>query len=233
MTQKFVIVKPRPGRSTVAFVTHVYDARRQRTRTVYLGSCSIHLDPESIPATTLSEGASAHGISLRPTAAAGTAPFEMTADDVQRIRDWLRRHGTHVQRVAEEEARQRALESGRLEQERQLRARIEAEIRPGIEAAARAEVERIKQTQAAVDPLDAAVKALDAAALSLQETTRACVARGVKLAQLRSTRTRVDSTATALDRVQAKCNVVRIEAMERFEEACKAAGLMGRRGRAR
>ena len=130
-----ICFKPRPGRSTVQLVRHVYSPDVQRSRTVTLGSLRLEADPEDFAsALTLCSGVS------------------LTDADRVAIRDWLLRHG-------DQEAAARR-HKDRTDLEARVRAELKAELMAlstdtlesavqALEAAARALPEQAAQVAGA------------------------------------------------------------------------------------
>ncbi|OIP19067.1 MAG: hypothetical protein AUK51_02695 [Comamonadaceae bacterium CG2_30_59_20] len=72
----FVIKAPSIGKKTCSLVSQFYDKGLHRTRTRYLGSFNLALDPRVLPI----------GIRLRPG-------VELAHAQLEEIRDWLKQHG--------------------------------------------------------------------------------------------------------------------------------------------
>lgn len=228
MKKSFVINAARPGRSTATIVTHVYNHETRRTETVYLGSFSIALDPDALPNEgTIHPGERAYGISLSPGA---RRPF--AAEDLAIVRDWLELNGLHRREQLAEWARHRAESDRRAAEREALRLELEAELRPKLEAEIREALQRERPMETP-DPLEAAVAALDSAALHVVQRAGELRAAGHRLSGVRRTKTTPPSPATPLDALQTDANLIRTHAIKQFELGCKAAGIMAQRPRKR
>lgn len=228
MKKPFVINAARPGRSTATIVTHIYNHGTRRTETVYLGSVSIELDPDSLPGEgTIQPGERAYGISLSPGAGRSFA-----AEDLAIVRDWLELNGSYRRDQLAEWAQRRA-ESARQAAEREaLRAELETELRPKLEAEIHGTLER-ERLLSMPSPLEAAVAALDNAAKHVVQRAGELRAAGHRLSGVRRIRTTSPSPATPLDALQTDANQIRTNAIKQFELSCKAAGIMAQRPRKR
>lgn len=88
--KRFVIVAPRPGRTTVSLVAYKYVEETKRTKTVYAGSFPSSLDPVLLEAAPLlAPGQNWHGLRLSEKSPISLAPAEITV-----IRNWLEAHGS-------------------------------------------------------------------------------------------------------------------------------------------
>lgn len=76
----FIIKSPPKGRSTCSMVHQFYDTGLKRTRTKYLGSFSVSLDPHRLPL----------GLKTR-------SDVSLSATELSCIEEWLARHGTFGQ----------------------------------------------------------------------------------------------------------------------------------------
>lgn len=224
MKKSFVINPPRPGRSTATIVTHVYNQQTRRTKTVYLGSFSVALDPDSVPSEVLIQpGERAYGISL---SAGANRPFD--AEHLAAIRSWLELNGSHRQEQLAEWVRCRAENERQAAEREALRAELETELRPTLEAAIREALER-ERLMTAPSPLVAAIAALDSAAEHVVQRAEELRAAGHRISSIRQTKTTCSSTAGPLDALQADANRIRTAAFKRFEKSCQAAGIMAQR----
>lgn len=79
----FHIKAQRPGKSTCTLVHQFYDKESKRTKTRYLGSFNLQIDPANIP----------DGLRLRPG-------VELTDEERLQVVSWLRIYGTFGQPVA-------------------------------------------------------------------------------------------------------------------------------------
>lgn len=213
--KNFHIKYPRQGERSAAIVGYEYDTKRQRTRTVYLGSVRIDGDPD------MPERA----VRLRPGRTLDGHPVGLTTEHLEHVQSWLVRNGTyrHTKYLEEEAQRRRRLEE---EIEEQVRvARIEADLRARLEAQWRAEFQASipKQT---VDPLVAAVESVSRAGEFLKTEASRLRSEGMRLTRVRSTLLDTEKCKTALDQLQARANRLRISALESFAKDCKEAGLM-------
>ena len=213
--KKFHIKHPRDGERSAAIVGYEYDTKRQRTRTVYLGSVRIDGDPD------MPERA----VRLRPGRTLDGHPVQLTTEHLEHVQRWLVRNGTyrHTKYLEEEAQRRRRLEE---EIEEQVRvARIEADLRARLEAQWRNEFEA-SLTEQTVDPLVRAVEAVSRAGEFLKTEAAHLRSEGVKLTRVRSTHLDTQKCKTALDQLQARANQVRLSAFGSFATDCKEAGLM-------
>ena len=226
MKKSLVINPPREGRSAVTLVTHVYDTVTKRTRTVYLGSLSIWLDPASIPANSrIPPGTALHGIRLSPTSGRGLEP-----EDLALVRNWLEAHGSH-RRLEAREAERRRGEAERMTLERaKQRQELEQELRPMLELEVRKVVDA-EYRAADLPPIEKAISALNLAGEYLVQQSANLRAQGHKVSNARRAASKIETTAGPLDQLQARANFLRAEAFRHFERACKDAGLMAKRGR--
>jgi hypothetical protein len=224
MKKSLVINPPREGRSAATLVTHVYDTVTKRTKTIYLGSLSVWLDPASIPAhSRIPPGGTLHGIRLSPTSGRGMEPEDLTL-----VRAWLEAHGSHRRLQAREEERRRADAGQKSRELDELRREIEQAIRPMLEQQVRTAVDAERRA-AELPPLEGAIKALELAGEYLIEQSSNLRARGDKVSNIRRAASRVESKAGPLDHLQAKANFVRAQSFKKFEQACKDAGVMAKR----
>lgn len=207
-------------------VTHDYSASKKRTRTVYLGSFSLDLDPAQIPSDALVEpGSAAFGISLKVGAAAWGEPFRLGPIDFACIKRWLESHGTYVKRCAEEAAAQaEAEESQRISRARFL-AHVEADLRGRLEAQWRTEFDAALE-HARQRPLDAVEHVLEQACDDLRRRAEQLSASGHRLTKQRSANTDIAAARSPLDALQAQANRIRMKVFVAFESACKDAGVM-------
>lgn len=119
--KRFVIVTPRPGRTTVSLVAYQYVEETKRTKTVYMGSFPMSLDPALLEAAPLlAPGQTWHGLRLSQK-----SPISLTPDEITVIRRWLKVHGTvaTLARLQEEMAAEAAIERA------ELRAVLTSEVR--------------------------------------------------------------------------------------------------------
>ncbi|MFG6458391.1 hypothetical protein [Roseateles sp. BYS96W] len=213
--KRFIIKPPRGGAQRATLVTHQYDLMTQRTRTVYLGSVDIRLNPDR-----LRSGLADEEVHIKPAAVACATPFVVDAGVRTEIADWLELHGTFAQT---ELAAQREKER-RLEAELAARREVEAVVRSSIEADVRAEL-AAEMEQHRLHPVDAAVAAVKAAGEAL-------IAEALQLRELGSRLTSIRAQGvnavggTQLDALQAAANRLRLQEFAAFESACKKAGLM-------
>jgi len=110
--KRFVIVTPRPGRTTVSLVAYQYVEDTKRTKTVYMGSFPISLDPALLEAAPLlAPGQSWHGLRISQK-----SPITLNPDEISVIRRWLEFHGTvtAMARLQREEAAKKASERANL-----------------------------------------------------------------------------------------------------------------------
>lgn len=110
--KRFVIVTPRPGRTTVSLVAYQYNEETKRTKTVYAGSFPLSLDPALLKeAPMLAPGQSRHGLRLSEK-----SPIALTPDEITVIRKWLEVHGSvaALARLREEMAAKAASERSEL-----------------------------------------------------------------------------------------------------------------------
>jgi hypothetical protein len=218
----------------VTLATHEYvretgpDGRSRRaTKTVYLGSFSLDLNPDRLKGVEhIRAGEATEGITLRPGTYAAGQPFTLDADDLEQIRAWLTAHGTYVKRQEGlerdriEEARVRAEERAALASqiEAELHARLTSEIRAALDA--ELATNRVDAIDAAVDMLLQAGQAVVDEAGRLKPVLRVPHRR----------RTLADEEAkSARKALLARTLRLRKEAFAGFEEACKQAGLMTRK----
>lgn len=119
--KRFVIVMPRPGRTTVSMVAYQYNEVTKRTKTVYAGSFPLSLDPAQLEhAPLLGPGQSWHGLRLSEK-----SPISLTPNEVTVIRTWLEVHGSvaALARLNKEMAAKAASERA------ELRAVLASEVR--------------------------------------------------------------------------------------------------------
>lgn len=212
--KRFIIKPPRGGAQRATLVTHHYDNETRRTKTVYLGSVDIRLDPEQV------RQGLAEGIHIKPGARAWSVPFVDDADVRTRIADWLTRHGTFAQtELAALTAKERQLEADRV-----ARRQLEAEVRILIEADVRAELIAEMERQR-LHPVDAAAAAVKAASEALIDEAHRLREAGCRLTSVRAQGLTSDG-GTQLDVLQAAANRLRLHEFAAFESACKKAGLM-------
>lgn len=222
--KKLVINQPRPGRSTVTMVTHVYDPETRRTRTVYLGSFGIGLDPDVLPTDgCIPPGGRCHGVSLSAAASTGFGP-----DDMAAIRDWLVAHGSHHRELAARRLWAQAEEDRRAREMESLRRQVEAELRPQVEREVR-ELMVQEQRASELEPLEAAMAALDTAAEYVVSLAARLRAGGHEVSNARRASLKAAPGGNPLDILQARANRVRLKGFARFETGCKDARLMARR----
>lgn len=226
MKKSFVINAPRPGRSTVTMVTHVYDQATRRTRTVYLGSFSVGLDPDTLPTgSSIAPGARDHGISL-----SSAATMQFGPDDLAVIRKWLEEHGSHRREMALRRARQQTELDRQTQQRDALRRQLEAELRPRIERDVRESLERERRA-AELGPLETAMAALESAATHVVQVAARLRSEGHEVTNTRRASLKAPLKANPLDILQAEANRIRLQAFAKFEAGCKEARVMGHRSR--
>lgn len=207
-------------------VTHDYSTTERRTRTVYLGSFSLDLDPAQIPSDAVVEPGSAEfGISLKVGAAAWGEPFRLGPIDFACIKRWLESHGTYVKRCAEEAAAHAEAEASQRISRAQLVAHLEADLRGRLEAQWRAEFDAALE-HARQRPLDAVERVLEQACDDLRRRAEQLSASGYRLTKQRSANTDIAAARSPLDALQAQANRIRMNAFAAFERACKDAGVM-------
>lgn len=237
--KRFVIKSPSAGRRTVTLATHEYvretgpDGRsRGATKTVYLGSFSLDLNPDLLRCVEhISAGETAGGITLRPDTYAAGEPFTLDAEDLEQIREWLVAHGTYIKRRESleqyriEEARVRAEERAALASqiEVELRARLTTEIRAAFEAELAAK---------RVNALDAAAEMLRQAGQVVVEEAGRLKAGGPRVSARRRA-VADEEVKSARQALLARTLRLRKEVFAEFEEACKQAGLMTRKSSAK
>lgn len=119
--KRFVIVTPRPGRTTVSLVAYHYGEETKRTKTVYMGSFPMSLDPALLEAAPLL----APGQSWRGLRLSEKSPISLTPDEITVIRKWLEVHGSvaALARLHDEMAAKAAAERA------DLRALLASEVR--------------------------------------------------------------------------------------------------------
>jgi len=228
MKNNFVINSPRPGRSTVTMVTHVYDHDTRRTRTVYLGSFSVGLDPDVLPPDgCIPPGSRCHGISLSTAATTDFGP-----EDLAVIREWLEVHGSHCREQAARRVRVQAEQDRRAGETEALRRQVEAELRVRVEQELRESMEQERRASEP-EPVDAAMMALDRAAEYIVQLAAQLRADGHEVSNIRRAIVKVGASASPLDLLQARANRVRLEGFARFEAGCKSARVMAHRSRQR
>lgn len=229
LKKKFVIKAPAVGRSTVELVTHIYLNRaaakaqglERGTRTIYLGCFSVDLDPAVLSdVEVVRAGDASSGITLRPSAAIDRQPFELNADDVTSIRDWLTQNGGHVRRERERAAAQAEREAA----EEVQRLKIEREVRLEVSESIRASVLEELMPSSAVPAIHAAIQALDRAARAVEIEAKILAAEGKKLAPRRTKSLATDSSAVA--QLFEATLQLRRDAFTAFERSCQQAGLM-------
>ena len=106
--KRFVIVTPRPGRTTVSLVAYQYVEETKRTKTVYMGSFPMSLNPALLEAAPLlAPGQTWQGLRLSER-----SPISLTPGEITVIRKWLEAHGSvaALARLQEEEAAKKASE---------------------------------------------------------------------------------------------------------------------------
>ena len=232
--KKFVIKPPKAGRSTVELIAHPYLSKEaakaqgleRGTQTIYLGSFSMNLDPGRLAGVLRVIGGDASsGISLRPHVIVDGQTFELDAQDVNQIRDWLVEHGSYLR----EQQRLVQIQAEREKELIALRQRLEAEIRLELRESLRAELLSELKPSAAIPALSAAVDALDTAAAAVttevDRLTASCAHRSTRrLNAAHDSDLGIDALREATERL-------RRTAFREFEEACQDAGLMKRRRR--
>lgn len=228
MKKSFVINPPRPGRSTVTMVTHVYDQETRRTRTVYLGSFSVGLDPDVLPTDgCIPPGGRRHGVSLSTAASTAFGPEALAV-----IREWLEAHGSHRREQAARRARAEAEQDRQTREAEMLRRQVEEELRPRVEQEVRESMERERRASEP-EPLEAAMTALDRAAEYVVQLAAQLRADGYEVSNIRRARMTVGAKGNPLDLLQARTNKVRQECFARFEAGCKTARVMAHRSQRR
>jgi hypothetical protein len=214
------VVKKRNGAQRAIIATHEYCRERKRTRTVYLGSLSLDLDPSALANESADIGAS---VSIKAGAIAQGRPFVLDAEVRQRMADWLNQHGNHVKRVqAAERTRSEALAAA--ETARRLMA---AELRVQIEDELRREL-RFELDAQRPNPLDAARLALETACDAVVAEARAWRSAGYELSRMRGS-VAGSSQSNPLDELRMVSEHLRKTSFGQFEAACKEAGLMSTR----
>lgn len=217
--QRFVIRKQGGARAGIA--THEYCKERGRTRTIYLGSVSLDLDP-SVLADESADLST--GVSIKAGAVAHGRPFVLDAEVRQSLMGWLKVHGNHVKRAREaERARaeaQAAAEVARRTMEAELRVQIEDETRRTLQL----ELDARRPT-----PLRAAELALEAACDAVVAEAIALRSAGHELSRMRGS-VAERSQANPLDVLRLVSEHLRKTCFAQFEAACKEAGLMSTRG---
>lgn len=187
----------------------------RRTRTVYLGSVDVRLDPERVR-----QGLADEDIHIKPAAMARSMPFVADAGVHAEIADWLEVHGSFAQiELAALREKERLFEA-----ERAARRQVEAEVRGRIEADVRAELAAEMERQR-LPPVDAAAAAVKAASEALIAEARQLREAGCRLTSIRAQGLTTDG-GTRLDVLQAAANRLRLHEFAAFESACKEAGLM-------
>jgi len=218
--ERFVI-KKRDGKQRAAIATHEYCKERKRTRTIYLGTLSLDLDP-AVLANDFSDIGEA--INIKAGAIADGRPFVLDEEVRRQLVAWLEVHG-NVARRANEEKRARA---AALAQAKARRRAIESELRTQIENEIRqtlsVELDALK-----VSPLRAAELALDAACEAIAAEAAAHRAAGHELSRMRGS-VGENLRPNPLDELRLVSEHLRKACFERFETACKQAGLMSTRG---
>jgi len=232
---KRFVIKPAPGKTTVSLLTHQYlnraeaaaQGRERGTQVVYLGSFSAHLNPHALDGVErIGVGDDSTGVRVKSGVLVDGVPFELTAEDIQEIRAWLMEHGTWAQRERRL-AEYREHEAQRLEGQRtQLAIELRAELEASLRADIRAELER-ETTAARGHPIDEAVRAVQLAGVAVAEEAARLKAAGHRLSTRRAKTRTADSAPVT--RLLDLTRALRTEAFSRFEDACKAAGLMGGR----
>lgn len=126
--KRFVIVTPRPGRTTVSLVAYQYNEVNKRTKTVYAGSFPMSLDPAQLEgAPMLTPGASWHGLRLSEK-----SPISLTTDDITTIRMWLEVHGSVAAQARQHEEMAARSASERAEMRAVLTSEVRVELLASI-----------------------------------------------------------------------------------------------------
>lgn len=218
--ERFVI-KKRDGVQRAVIASHEYCRERKRTQTIYLGSLSLELDP----AVLADESADLGGaVSIKAGAVAQGAPFVLDMGVRKQLMDWLRKHGN----VAKREAEAKHARAVALAQAKARRRAIESELRSQIESEMRQTLQ-LELEARTVPPLRAAELALEAACEAVSAEAAAHRAAGHELSRMRGN-VAENSRLNPLDELRLVSEHLRKTCFERFEAACKQAGLMSTRG---
>lgn len=200
--------------------------RERGTRYTYVGSFSLGLDPRKLDGVErIGPGDVDHGVTLTGGGLEGET-FELDADDIREIREWLLANGSWVmaqksmERFRADQERLKAAE--RAELEARLREELTAQLRPQLQAQLLEDLEARREP-----PLMAAIHAVKAAGAAVREEAQRLVSDGHRLTTRRG-RTQGGREAPG-NRLLEMTLALRTEAFAEFEAACKAAGLMAGR----
>lgn len=233
MKKKFVIKEPAAGRSTAELVTYRYLNREtakaegveRGTRTIYLGCFSANMDPQLLSGVELvCAGDASNGITLRPGMVVGGQPFELNAQDVGEIRDWLLQHGGHVRREQQLAELQAERDQALATQRRLLENQIRSELRETLRAELMAEL----RPTAAIPALRAAKEALAAAAAAVVAEVARLTSDDVRVRAVRPKS--AGSGESDADALLEATLEVRLGAFSEFEGTLQEMGLMKTRG---
>ena len=230
--QRFVIAEPKGKKTTVELLNHPYRSRQQAlqeggnergTRNNYLGSFNLKLDPRFLDGVQgVGSGQTVGGVSVRPGKFVDGVLFELTADDVAFIRQWLETHGS----VSKERRRLEELQSQQTASDLAARAMLELEIRARVRADLLQELADDLGSRNAVQSMQAACEALDRAGAAVQKEATQLRATGHRLALRRQ---RSNDRNSAEEQLLAATLALRRDGFGRFEAACQTAGLMSKK----
>lgn len=200
--------------------------RERGTQSTYVGSFNSSLDPrrldgvERIGAADVDHGVTLTGVVL------DDGPFELDADEVREIREWLLANGSwaRAQKSIEQYRadQERLKDEERAQLEARLRTELTAQLRPQLQAELLRDIEARRE-----HPLVEAIRAVEAAGTAVREEAQRLVSEGHRLATRRG-RTQGGHEAPA-NRLLEMTLALRTRAFAEFEAACKAAGLMAGR----
>ena len=230
--KRFVIKSPKPGKTTVTLVTHRYEPASLnqgrtvgRTRTVYLGSFNLDLDPDGLLGVErIGPGQRVAGVALRANDCDEQMTFALGSSDASDIRKWLLQHGTFAKRKEVERKALEVAESAAVSDRERLVARLEVEIRQRLEQGWRdaynAKLESVRNS------------ALDTLAEALVSAGRHVILEAEMLRKSGRPLTRIRSPGpvlSPLDALLARTLSIRNLGFEQFKNDCKTAGLMTRK----
>jgi hypothetical protein len=227
--KRFVIKSPKPGRTTVTIVAHQYDPASLvegrsvgRTRTIYLGSFSLGLDPDRLLGLErIGPGQCVEGVSLSANTCEKQTSFTLVSSDLSEIRSWLLEHGTFATRQAAERRALETAESAAVMERERFTAQLEVEIRLRLEQEW-LDAFKVRLQEGRRAPLDALSELLASAGRHVISEAETLRSSGQRLTRIRSP----GEVLSPLDALLARTLSIRRLGFKQFEIDCKAAGLM-------
>lgn len=232
LMQRFVITEPKGKKTTVQLLNYRYRSRQQAleagknergTPNNYLGSFNLKLDPRRLDGVQgIGSGQTVAGVRVRPGKFVDGVLFELTADDVAIIRQWLEEHGS----VSKERRRLEELQAQQTAVDLAARATLELEVRAQVRADILQELAAELKSRNAVQAMQAACEALDRAGAAVQQEAAELRENGRRLTLRRR---KSNGKDTAEEQLLAATLAVRCDGFGRFEAACQSAGLMSKK----